>query len=106
MELDLSGWNTAKVVDSESMFEQCEKLKTIYVGDNWKMNQVKEETVNKDYRSPYNMFKNCYDLKGGNGMVYDANKTSNEYAIVDGGKLFDENDNLINESAPGYLTKK
>ncbi len=86
-ELDLSGWNTAKVVDSESMFEQCVNLKTIYVGDNWNMNQVKEETVNKDYRSSKNMFANCTALVG--AIPYDPTKIDKTHANTD-----------------GYLTKK
>ena len=105
--LDLSSWNTANVRDSKSMFDGCSGLTTIYVSDSWTMSQVKYEYIsNTDHYSSENMFKNCSKLVGGNNTVYNASYVDKTYAIIDGGKLFDENGNLISESAPGYLTKK
>jgi hypothetical protein len=68
------------------MFDGCLKLKTIFVGAGWNMDNV--TTSNQ-------MFRDCSALVGGKGTAYDANKTNKEYAIIDGtgGKL-------------GYLTYK
>ena len=81
--LDLSGFNTINVYRMSEMFGECFKLKTIYVGGKWITDGVEEH--NK-------MFRECYELEGGNGTKYDEEKTSIEYAHVD------EKDN------PGYFS--
>jgi hypothetical protein len=65
------------------MFEDCSKLKTIIVGEGWKL----ENTLR-----PVSMFRGCTSLVGGSGTVYDRNNISTKYAHVD-----DPDD-------PGYFT--
>ena len=84
--LDLSGFNTGKVVFLSCMFNGSENLKTIYIGQGWK---ICKKTDGLE------MFKNCNNLIGGQGTKYDENHTDVEYAHIDGG-----------ESNPGYFTKK
>lgn len=84
--LDLSKLNTTKITNTGRMFSQCGSLQTIYVGDNWKIDNV---------NSSDDMFDGCIHLYGGKGTsvkdkkVYDAT-----YAKIDGGS-----------DAPGYFTK-
>ena len=89
--LDLSHFDTSNVTTmgyswGESLFQDCTNLTTIYVGDGWNTDNVKDSG---------NMFLNCINLVGGMGTKYDANHVGIEYAHIDGGA-----------SNPGYLTGK
>ena len=84
--LDLSGFDTRKTESMNSMFAQCENLKTITVGENW-------STESLSWINGIDMFRNCTSLVGGAGTTYDADHTDAAYAHVDGGP-----------SNPGYLT--
>ena len=83
-EVDLSSFDTSKVVDTRYMFNGCSSLETVYVGDGWDMSNL---------RLHGSMFPGCGKLVGGAGTVFNSAKTNGEYARVDGGA---EN--------PGYLT--
>ena len=94
--LDLSNFNTSKVISGyyyytyylgiESMFSGCSELTTIYVGDGWTTANLTESS---------DVFKDCINLKGGAGTIYDAGHVDYTYAHIDGGT-----DN------PGYFTYK
>jgi surface protein len=84
--LDLSSFNTAKVRQMNSMFQDCSKLTTIFVSDLWSTASLTSDSF---------MFKDCPLLTGGEGTSYDASMIGAAYAHVDGGK-----------SNPGYLTGK
>ena len=86
--LDLSSFNTANVTDMYWMFRYCRNLKTIYVSDEWTVDNVTESL---------NMFAGCTKpLKGGQGTEYnDSNPNDKSYAHIDGGTSY-----------PGYLTLK
>ena len=90
--LDLSSFNTAKLTNTEDMFCDCEKLKTIYVSEyneetntGWTMKSI----VYSDY-----MFENCQSIVGQMGTTYDPAHQDKEYGRID---KFGE---------PGYLTNK
>ncbi len=85
--LDLSGFDTSKVTSMDYMFSNNQKLKIIYISDNWNTSSV----TNSSY-----MFKNCSNLIGGAGTTYDSNHVDAEYARID------DPDN----GKPGYLTLK
>jgi hypothetical protein len=68
------------------MFEESNKLQTIYVGSGWSTAAVTGSA---------NMFFNCTILVGGQGTTYDANHVDKTYAHIDGGP-----------SNPGYFTAK
>ena len=61
--LDLSGFDTGKVIYMSYMFNSISKLKTIYVSDGWTTDKV---------RSSANMFYGCKSLVGGDGTKYSA----------------------------------
>ena len=85
--LDLSNFDTSKVINMNSMFYGCSKLSTIYVGKNWNTLLVTDSV---------NMFRICSKLKGGSETAYKStNPTDKTYAHVDGGS-----------SNPGYFTLK
>ena len=84
--LDLSHFNTGKLVNTYSMFNSSANLKTIYVGDGWTTANV----TNSSY-----MFNGCTNLVGGMGTTYDANHIDKAYAHIDGGT-----------SNPGYFSEK
>lgn len=63
-ELDLSLFDTSKVLNMTTMFRGCTNLTKIYVGDNWITNQVS---------SSEEMFFGCLNLKG--AISYDNTKT-------------------------------
>ena len=86
-ELDLGNFYTKSAQSMFSMFEGCNNLKTIYVGDDWGTDAA------KSYGN--SMFLGCTSIVGGAGTVYDANHTDYTYAHIDGGP-----------SNPGYLTAK
>ncbi|MBQ3655320.1 MAG: BspA family leucine-rich repeat surface protein [Bacteroidales bacterium] len=84
--LDLSGFNTGKVAFMSCMFNGSKNLKTIYIGQGWKINKKTDGLE---------MFKDCINLIGGQGTKYDESKIDTQYAQIDGGK-----------ELPGYFTKK
>jgi len=84
--LDVSGFDTYMVSYMDCMFQDCENLKIIYVGDGWNTSEL--------YGSD-DIFENCHNLVGGQGTKYDKSHAGLEYAHIDGGS-----DN------PGYFTKK
>jgi surface protein len=86
--LDLSNFDTRNVTDMSGMFQFCESLKTIYVGDNWNTDALKSS---EDYEY---MFCGCHILYGEKGTKYDSDKNDKTYARIDGG-----------ENNPGYFTK-
>ena len=84
--LDLRTFNITKVTDTESMFEECQRLKTIWCAGNWSQSATLTNSAN--------MFKGCSSLEGDKGTtcdgVTDIDKT---YARPDEGA-----------TAPGYFT--
>ena len=86
--LDLSNFNTWNVALMGSMFRDCSNLETIYVDGN--MWTATSATDNGDQ-----MFSGCTSLVGGAGTVFDDSFTDATYAIIDEG-----------EATPGYLTYK
>ena len=95
-ELDLSSFDTSKVIHVASMFNCCDRLRTIYVGDGWDMSQILETGFNtKDEKSSRSMFSGCVSLVGGAGTTYSgSNPVDKTYAHID------------TAENPGYLTKK
>ena len=93
--LDLSSFNTSKVTYDEtayllgigSMFEDCSKLTTIFVGEDWTIANLTESA---------DVFKNCVNLIGGKGTAYDSLHVDYTYARIDGGP---------NSETPGYFTR-
>ena len=85
-ELDLSTFNTAKVVSMHGMFANCEELTTIYVGNGWSTASI----VNGN-----DIFIGCTHLQGGMGTEYTQERTGVAFAHIDGG-----------ENNPGLLTDK
>jgi len=73
--LNLGSFDISNVFNTESMFENCAALTTIYCSDDWSKGSVTDHN---------DMFKDCTNLKGGNGTTYDAGKTDIEYARPDG----------------------
>ena len=84
--LDLSGFVIQEDVITNSMFYGCNKLKTIYVRNNWDLTKVKSSSQ---------MFEDCISLVGGKGTKYNSNHIDGEYARIDGGS-----------TKPGYFTSK
>ncbi len=78
--LDLSGFDTHNVTDMRYMFRWCDNLKTIYVGDNWNTNLVK---------NAWELFYRC-SVVGGEGTYnysqYRYNYDMLKYARIDGGR--------------------
>ena len=73
--LDLSNFNTAKVENMELMFSGCSNLKTIYASDKFKTAAV---TKSK------NMFLGCSSLSG--ELAWTSDKVADKtYATLDGG---------------------
>ena len=82
--LNLGSFNTANVTSMSSMFRDCNKLVTIYVGDEWNTAKVTSSAA---------MFQNCTSLVGGQGTEYhNTYPTDKTYARIDG------------EGGPGYFT--
>lgn len=84
--LNLSSFDTEHVCWMRNMFKDCSALTTIYVGDDWVMDELQYST---------DMFKNCVSIVGGKGTTYDADHVDEAYARIDEGP-----DN------PGYFTEK
>ena len=97
--VDLSSFNTSKLVDTWRMFSGCSKLKTVYVGDGWDLSNA---------TSHWDMFGGCYSLVGANGTTVASmnGSTDKTYACVDTPAVLDEDGNVITEAVPGYLTYK
>jgi len=85
-ELDLTSFNMENVQVTERMFYKCSALKKIYCNENW--------SGNNKLLNPSQMFLHCTALVGGNGTVYDSEKTDKAYARPD------------EEGQKGYFTKK
>ena len=82
--LDLSSFNTSNVTEMSYMFGYCTNLKTIYVSDKFKIDNVTGD---------YNMFMGSTNLVGGAGTKYNSSYVDKTYARIDGGT-----------SNPGYFT--
>ena len=80
--LDLSTFDTRNILGIYHMFMSCNELTTIYVSNNFILNNVNSEGV----------FSGDTLLVGGNGTRYDNTKTTSEYARID------------TPSTPGYFT--
>lgn len=91
--LDLSSFNTSKVTNMGQMFKNCEELTTIFVSDNWTIENAEWKSEEKDKSK--SIFFGCPKLVGGNGTTWDENHIDHTYAHIDGGA-----------SNPGYLTYK
>lgn len=84
--LDVSGFDTSKVIDMAEMFSGCSALTTIIVSTSWSTAKV---------TSSENMFSGWTSLVGGNGTECDGtNNIDKTYARVDA------------DGTPGYLTLK
>ena len=81
--LDLRTFNTKKVTNMSDMFNGCSALTTIYVSDNWSI-----ENVSSGNRT----FLDCLNLVGGNGTAYSPSNTTALYARID------------KTGQPGYLS--
>ena len=84
--IDISSFITSRVTHTVFIFDGCENLKTIYVGDGW--NTSKVENSKK-------MFEDCTNLVGGKGTTFDSEVIDITRAKIDGGK-----------ANPGYFTAK
>ena len=100
--LDLNGFNTQKVTDMSSMFSWCSNTKTIFVGDKWNTNKLKNSS---------GMFAGCFRLIGQDGTKYNSNNakdaTMAHYGI--GGYLTYGSSsavNVVKDNMSGSLTKK
>ena len=91
--LDLSSFNTSKVTNMGQMFKNCEELTTIYVSDNWTIENAEWKSEENDKSK--SIFYGCPKLVGGNGTTWDENHIDHTYAHIDGGP-----------TNPGYLTLK
>ena len=85
--LILSKFNTSSVSNMKNMFARCSALTKIYVTSLWSTESVTATTSGVD------MFKDCTQLTGGNGTVYDEFNIGVTYAVID------------TPETPGYLTK-
>ena len=84
--VDLSSFNTSKLLNTSRMFSGCSQLKTVYVGDGWDLSNATNH---------WDMFGGCGNLVGGNGStVADLKALDKTYACVD------------TPENPGYLTYK
>lgn len=72
-ELDLSAFNTESLTSMHYMFASCSKLRTIFVSDSWKL---------RDDITGLNTFVDCTELSG--NINYDRNKVSCAYGTIDG----------------------
>ena len=81
--LDLSSFDMSKIVYANCMFQDCTDLENITVSRKWNIPDTAEST---------HMFKNCVNLTGGCGTVYNDNITDRTYSRID------------KPGTPGYLT--
>ena len=72
--LDISNLDTRNVSYIEGMFTNCPHLKSIYVGENWNLENINRDNINfinDVWRSPYtHVFLGCSSLVGGAGTSY------------------------------------
>lgn len=80
--IDLSGFDIGKVVNTGYMFNSCSNLNSIYISDCW---------ITDNVQSSSNMFYGCKKLIGYDGTKYNANYIDKTRAHADEG---------------GYLTYK
>lgn len=83
--LNLSNFDTSSVTNMKSMFANCSSLTKIYVSACWNTKGVSSSNGR-------DMFKNCTQLTGGNGTVYEEFNRGVSYAVID------------STGTPGYLT--
>ena len=84
--LDLSGFSSQKLVNTEYMFAGSSYIKTIYTSSSFNLDSVTRSS---------NMFLYCTKLRGGNGTTYShSNPTDKTYARIDA------------PGTPGYFTLK
>ena len=88
MNLDLGSFNTSNVTDITDMFRGCTALRTVCVGDGWRLSDIAQAFSR-------NVFYDCTSLVGGQGTAYDPAHVGGDYAHIDGGT-----------SNPGYFTDK
>lgn len=83
--IDFSGFDASNLTNANSMFENCQALKTIYVDQDSDWANITSST---------NMFNGAYELVGGEGTEYDDSYHNGEYARID------------KVGTPGYFTLK
>lgn len=74
--LDISGWDTSRVITMNSMFRTFPNLTTIYVSDRWSIASLKDDST---------MFAYTYKLKG--AVTYTDSKKTKAMANWDTGYL-------------------
>ena len=77
IELDLSWWDTSKVTRMRQMFQDAQKLTTIYVSNKFTVNTL------TDSGSSENMFNRTYSLMGWDWTSRDSAKKDKTYARID-----------------------
>ena len=90
--LDLSNFDTSRILDTWGMFGNCQRLTTIYASEKFVLAQVEDnyypgkwngETFSPGDTSQY-MFAGCTNvLVGGNGTRFDSTMTDKTYALID-----------------------
>ncbi len=68
--LDLSNWDTSHAQYMAYMFNGCENLQAIYVGQGWNTDNVE---VGNAYHQTNDMFEGCLAIIGEDGTTYDEN---------------------------------
>ncbi len=68
--LDLSNWDTSHAQYMAYMFNGCENLQAIYVGEGWDTDNVE---VGNAYHQTNDMFEGCLAIIGEDGTTYDEN---------------------------------
>ncbi len=74
--LDISGFDTRSVTNMKRMFYKCEKLTSLYMGDNWSVEQVSESNSGE-------MFNCCYAIKGKKTYNEVPSPYNKQYATTD-----------------------
>lgn len=83
--IDISTWDTANLTNTNQMFANATRLKTIYASDS---------IVTGNVSNSGKMFDGCTNLVGGNGTAYDSSVVDKTYARID------------KAGQPGYFTDK
>ncbi len=89
-QIDLSHFDTSNVTSMKGMFGGCSGLTTIYCKTDWKL--IAEN--NGITLQSADMFKDCFQLKGGMGTAYSNQCIDANYAHLDSG-----------EDNPGYFSR-
>ena len=76
--LDLSSWETKKVIDMSCMFSYCNSLVTVYVSEKWNAKNVTYSN---------SMFLDCSSIVGQTGVTYNSTKTNASMANYESGYL-------------------